>query len=270
MKFTCNKESLQDATNIVQKAAAANSTLTILMGILITAKDNKIKLTCNNLEIAIECTIDAQVEREGTVVVNSRLFSDIIRNLAGDLVHVNVNDQFVTNIICGGSKFDILGISSEEFPLLPVVEEEKSLNLLQSELKELIKSTIFAAGTNENKLILTGCLLEAEKNNITMVAVDGYRLALRQIQVKNELPQLSFVVPAKNLGELNKIIDDSEENIQITVSNKNISFDFNGVKFVSRLLDGEFIDYEKLYPKNLPQLCVLEQQNLKMLLKEHL
>lgn len=250
MKFTCDKASLQEVTNIVQKAAATNSTLTILMGILLTVKNNKLKLTCNNLEIAIECTIDAQIEKEGSVVVNSRLFSDIIKKLACDLVHISVNDNFVTNITGGGSNYDILGISAEEFPLLPSVDEETKLVLTQKELKELIKSTIFAAGTSENKLILTGCLLKAEENNIVMVAVDGYRLALRQIAVKNEIPNATFVIPAKNLGELNKIITDSENNIQIIVSNKNISFDFEGVRFVSRLLDGEFIDYEKIIPKD--------------------
>lgn len=250
MKFTCDKASLQEATNIVQKAAATNSTLTILMGILITAKDNKIKLTCNNLDVAIECNINAQIEKEGTVVVSSRLFFDIMKNLAGDLVHISVNDKFVTNITGGGSNYDILGICAEEFPLLPTVEEETSLFLSQRELKELIRSTIFAAGTSENKLILTGCLLKAEDNNIIMVAVDGYRLALRQIQVKHDHPKTSFVIPARNLSELNKIIADSDENIQIIISNKNISFDFNGVRFVSRLLDGEFIDYEKIIPKS--------------------
>ncbi|MDD4688115.1 MAG: DNA polymerase III subunit beta [Eubacteriales bacterium] len=249
MRFICNKSDLTNAVNIVQKAALSNSTSPVLMGILLEAKGDTLSLTCNNLEIAICNVIPAQVDMEGSVVVKCSLFSDIIRKVDGDLVHINVNENMVANIVCGGSNYDISGFKIDEFPVLPVVDKKSSVTITKRQLKDLIKCTTFAAGISESKLILTGCLVEIKNGEITMVAVDGFRLAIRTIKT-NADTDASFVIPAKSLNELSKIIEDSDDNVEIIISDKNICFVYDGVKFVSRLLEGDYIPYEKIIPSD--------------------
>lgn len=254
MKFTCDKLAISDAVGIVQKAVAARSTLSVLEGIMIKAKDNKIILTGNDLEIGIESVIEANVEEEGSIVVNSKLFGEIIRKLSGEQVVIEVNSNNVTKIKCGNSKFNINGISAEEFPEIPKFDADFNITLSQKQLKDIVRHTIFAVGTSESKLILTGCLLEAYGTHINMVAVDGFRLALKKITTENEtvsgyLGDVSLVIPSKTLNELTKIIEDSDGDIKILCSQKNVRFEFENVVFTSRLLEGDYIDYKKIIPQ---------------------
>lgn len=253
MKFTCDRNVLTEAINISQKAVASRSTLPVLEGLLIKAADGKVIITGNDLEIGIECILEAEIEYEGSIVVNSRLFGDIIRKMSGDVVSIDVNSNNVTNIKCGNSKFNISGIEASEFPEINRFDVEYDITLTQKQLKELVRHTIFAVGTNESKVILTGCLLEASGNNVNMVAVDGFRLAYKKITCENNtvsgiMGDVSLVIPSKSLNELIKIIDDSDDEIKIFCSEKNVRFEFNNVIFTSRLLEGDYIDYKKIIP----------------------
>ncbi len=253
MKFTCNRNVLTEAINISQKAVATRSTLPVLEGLLIKAYNDKVVITGNDLEIGIECILEAEVEIEGSIVVNSRLFGDIIRKMTGDTVSVDVNSNNVTNIKCGNSKFNITSIEAAEFPEINRFDVEYDITLTQKQFKELVRHTIFAVGTNESKMILTGCLLEASGNNVNMVAVDGFRLAYKKITCESDvingyLGDVALVIPSKSLNELVKIIDDSDEEIKIYCSEKNVRFEFNNVIFTSRLLEGDYIDYKKIIP----------------------
>lgn len=254
MKFTCDRNSLTNAINIAQKAVAVRSTLPVLEGLLIKAKNGKVVITGNDLEIGIECIFEAEIESEGSVVVNSRLFGDIIRKMTGDSVIIDVNQNNVTTIRCGNSKFNITGIEAAEFPEIQRFDVQYEINLTQKQLKELVRRTIFAVGTNELKMILTGCLLEASGKNVQMVAVDGYRLAYKKIECENDivsgyLGDVSIVIPSKSLNELIKIIEDKDEEIKIYCSEKNIRFEFDNVIFTSRLLEGDYLDYKKIIPE---------------------
>lgn len=253
MKFTCNRNVLTEAINISQKAVATRSTLPVLEGLLIKAYNDKVVITGNDLEIGIECILEAEVEIEGSIVVNSRLFGDIIRKMTGDTVSVDVNSNNVTNIKCGNSKFNITSIEAAEFPEINRFDVEYDITLTQKQFKELVRHTIFAVGTNESKMILTGCLLEASGNNVNMVAVDGFRLAYKKITCESDvingyLGDVALVIPSKSLNELVKIINDSDEEIKIYCSEKNVRFEFNNVIFTSRLLEGDYIDYKKIIP----------------------
>ena len=253
MKFTCDRNSLTYAINIAQKAVAARSTLPVLEGLLIKAKNGRVVITGNDLEIGIECIFEAEIESEGSVVVNSRLFGDIIRKMTGESVVIDVNDNNVTNIRCGNSKFNITGIEAAEFPEIQRFDVQYEINLTKKQLKELVRSTIFAVGTNELKMILTGCLLEASGKNVNMVAVDGYRLAYKKIECENDtvsgyFGDVAIVIPSKSLNELTKILDDKDEEIKIFCSEKNIRFEFDNVVFTSRLLEGDYLDYKKIIP----------------------
>ena len=253
MKFICDRELLTNAVNITQKAVALRSTLPVLEGLLICARDNKVVITGNDLEIGIETKIDAEVEIEGSIVINSRLFGDIVRKMTGDSVVIETNPNNVTNIKSGNSKFNITGIDSAEFPEIQKFETEYDITIQQKQLKELVRRTIFAVGTNESKMILTGCLLEASGKSVNMVAVDGFRLAYKKIVCENEvingyLGDASLVIPSKSLNELIKIIDDKDDEIKIYCSEKNVRFEFDNVIFTSRLLEGDYIDYKKIIP----------------------
>lgn len=253
MKFICDRELLTNAVNITQKAVALRSTLPVLEGLLICARDNKVVITGNDLEIGIETKIDAEVEIEGSIVINSRLFGDIVRKMTGDSVVIETNPNNVTNIKSGNSKFNITGIDSAEFPEIQKFETEYDITIQQKQLKELVRRTIFAVGTNESKMILTGCLLEASGKSVNMVAVDGFRLAYKKIECENEvingyLGDASLVIPSKSLNELIKIIDDKDDEIKIYCSEKNVRFEFDNVIFTSRLLEGDYIDYKKIIP----------------------
>lgn len=254
MKFICDRNSLTNAVNIAQKAVAARSTLPVLEGLLIKANNGRVVVTGNDLEIGIECIIEAEVEVAGSVVVNSRLFGEIVRKMTADYVTIEVNGNNVTNIRCGNSKFNITGIDATEFPDVQKFDVQYEINLTQKQLKELVRRTIFAVGTNELKMILTGCLLEAYGKNVNMVAVDGYRLAYKKITCEKEtvsgyVGDVSIVIPSKALNELVKIIEDKDDEIKIYCSEKNIRFEFDNVVFTSRLLEGDYLDYKKIIPE---------------------
>ncbi len=254
MKFTCDKTALTEAVNIVQKAVATRSTLAVLEGILIKARDGKVILTGNDLEIGIEGIIGAEVLSEGKVVVNSNLFCTAVRKMTGETVVIETTASNTVSIKCGNSDIKLNGINGEEFPEIPKFETEFDLVLMQRELKDLIRHTIFAVGTSESKLILTGCLLEASGNNVNMVAVDGFRLALKKLSRQEEsvsgiVTDVSIVIPSKTLKEINNIIGENDEKIIIRCSQKNVRFEFDNIIFTSRLLEGDYIDYKKIIPQ---------------------
>ncbi|MCK9479310.1 MAG: DNA polymerase III subunit beta [Firmicutes bacterium] len=253
MKITCNTTALTEAVNIVQKAVASRSTLPVLEGILLKASEGKVTLTGNDLEIGIECAIDAQIASEGGVVVNSSLFGNAVRKLSAELVLIEMGSNNIVKIKSGGSEITLTGINAGEFPEIPKFETEYDIVLTQREIKKLIRHTIFAVGTSEAKLILTGCLLEAAENNVNMVAIDGFRLALKKIStekasVSGYLGDVGIVIPSKTLKEINNIADESDDNVIIRCSQKNIRFEFGNVIMTSRLLEGDFIDYKKIIP----------------------
>jgi len=249
MIFKCDRASLTDAINTVQKAVAARSTRPILEGILIKAKNGFVTLTGNDLEIGIEATINADIEKEGKIVVNSSLFGTVIRKMSDENVKITLNDSNNTvTIKCGSSEIRINGIEAEEFPEIPKFDTEAEISLSQKELKNLIKSTIFAVGTSEAKLILTGCLLESTDDGINMVAVDGFRLAFKSTKPEDKNSVVSMVIPSKALKEINNITNDTDDIVTLKYSPKNIRCEFDNVVITSRLLEGEYIDYKKIIP----------------------
>ncbi|WHH57247.1 DNA polymerase III subunit beta [Petroclostridium sp. X23] len=249
MKLSCQKNTLLDAISVAQKAVSTKSTLQILEGILLEASDNILKLTGNDLELGIECSIQADIQQTGAIVLNSRIFGDIVRKLPNDTVFLEVQDNNNVYIKCGNSEFNIMGISSVEFPELPSVQKENPFTISQEKLRSMIKQTIFAVGTNENKIILTGSCLEVDEGYLNMVSVDGYRLAMRKEPIHSLENKLSFVIPGKTLNELSKIIKEEEQDINIYITAKHVLFEFDNCRMVSRLLEGEFLNYKQIIPK---------------------
>ena len=175
MKFICEKDKILKALNSVIKAVATNTTMPILEGILIQTNDNEIKFTTYDLEIGIEYIMEAEVKEQGTTVVNAIMFSEIIRKLPDTEIRISLNDKNLLEIECEGSHYKLATMNPDEFPELPKIEVENSIEIEQNLLKNMIRKTIFAVSTEESRPIFTGCLLEAENNKLIIVAVDGFR-----------------------------------------------------------------------------------------------
>lgn len=246
MWFTCEKELLENAINTVQRAASNKTTYAILEGILINAKDNKVTLTATDLDLGIETYINAQVNKNGSIVLNSKLLSELIRKLPNDIITVKMEDNNVF-IKCQKSEFTLVGNNPEEFPSLPAINENIMYELSQDLLKNMIKQTIFAIAQDETRPILTGILFEIKDGVLNFVALDGYRLALKSEKIGN-FQNISAVIPGKTLNEISKILEPTDNTVKITFTPNHILFTLDNTKIISRLLDGDFINYRQIVP----------------------
>ncbi len=248
MKFICEKAELLKSIDIVSKAINPNNPIDILKGIKIDAKDN-IKFTGSDSDLSIESILNAEVKEEGTLIVDSRIFYDIIKNLPDGKVKIFTSENNELKIICSNTQFNILYLSSAGFPEIQKIEEGDNIRIYSKNLKQLIKNTIFAVSDDESRPILTGTLFEINKSNIKAVSIDRFRLALRnQIIPETEFNDLSFVVSAKVLNEIQKILKDDNEIVDITIKDNSVMFKFASFTIISRLLEGEFLDYNKFIP----------------------
>ena len=250
MKFSCEKALLQAAISTASRAVSPKSSIPALEGILLEA-DNELRLTGYNLETGIRTTVPADIQSGGTLVLGARLFGEIIRKLPDDMVTFSA-ENYMVNIKCGMSEFNILGTDPEEFPELPTVEYQNSFLIEQQKLKSMISQTLFAVSDNESRPIHTGSLFEIEENSLTIVSVDGYRLALRHeaISKREGAETFSFVVPGAALNEVEKICSDSEETASVTQGARHIMFKIGDTMLVSRRLEGEFLAYRQAIPRN--------------------
>lgn len=250
MKIVCYKDTIIKAINSVVKGVASKTTMPILEGILIQTNDNEIKLTTYDLEIGIEYIMECEVKEQGSTVVNAIMFSEIIRKLPDSEISIELTNNNLLVIECEGSLYKLATMNPEEFPELPKIEVEKSIEIEQNTLKNMIKRTIFAVSTEESKQIFTGCLFEVEESKLNIVAVDGFRLAKRSAFLTNKTNEFKAVIPSKTLNEVNKIILDSFETIKIGVSKNQALFEMDNCKIVTRILDGDFLNYKSVIPNN--------------------
>jgi DNA polymerase-3 subunit beta len=250
MKFSCEKAILQAAVNTAARAVSTKSSIPALEGILVEAGE-VLRLTGYNLETGIRTEAEAEVSEAGSVVLNARLFSELVRRLPDDMV-VFRSEGDNMHIKCGMSEFNLAGTAADEFPELPLVDDKKSIVIEERLLKALIGETLFAVSTNESRPIHTGSLFEAEDGRLTVVSVDGYRLALRREAAVTNGEGISFVVPGQALSEVEKIASDEEKMVTITIGNRHIMFSFGTTVLISRRLEGEFLDYKKAIPRSNP------------------
>ena len=250
MKIVCYKDTLLKALNSVIKGVASKTTNPILEGILIQTNENQVKLTTYDMELGIEYIIDSDVKEQGSTVVNAIMFSEIIRKLPDSEIYITLNSNNLLEIECEGALYKLTTMNPDEFPELPKIEIENSIDLEQNMLKNMIRKTIFAVSTEENRPIFTGCLFEVENNKLNVVAVDGFRLALRSIYLPVKVNDFKAVIPGKTLNEVNKIISDSFEPVKIGVSKNQALFEMDNCKIVTRILDGEFLNYKNVIPSN--------------------
>ncbi len=252
MKFTCDQQAFVKALNIVSKAVTSRTTIPILKGILIKCEDNnKIRLSSSDLEISIETMLDANIEEKGSTVVSAKLFNDIIRKLPTGTIIIEVNEEGTIKIISGHSEFTLQGLPEEDFPKITEENEGKELIFDKELLKNMIKGTCYAASIDESRGIITGTLMEIRKDMITMVALDGFRMAIKREKVVNE-KEMDVVIAARIMNEIGKILSEQEEDeeVRISVDEKKAIFVLENTKIVARLMEGDFIKYKDILPQN--------------------
>ena len=262
MKLVCEKDVILKAINSVTKAVASKTTMPILEGILIQTNDKEVKFTTYDLEIGIEYIMECTVEEQGATVVNAIMFSEIIRKLPDAEIHIEINENNLLVIECEGSLYKLATMNPEEFPELPKIDIENSIEMEQNSLKDMVRKTIFAVSTEENRPIFTGCLFEIRNNKLNVVAVDGFRLAWKSKFLQTAVNDFSAVIPGRTLNEINKILNDSFDTIKIGVSKNQALFEMENCKIVTRILDGEFLNYKSVIPNNWETRIRVNKNNL--------
>ena len=250
MKFSCEKYLLQSACGTASRAAASKSPIPALEGLLLQASD-RLTVTGYDLKKGIYTQLEAEVKEQGSVVVGARLFGEMIRRLPDGIVTISTDINNNVNVKCGKSEFNFMGISPEDYPEMPVVDGVNNIALPQKILGSMINQTIFAVADNDMRPIYTGTLFDIEGDELTLVAVDGYRLAKRSEKLESaRMENCSFVVPGSALADIERICGDSEELVKISVGAKHISFSIGETVVVSRRLEGEFLNYKKSIPES--------------------
>lgn len=248
MKFTCDKYELQQAVAVCSRATAAKSPVPALEGILITAGDT-LRLTGYDLKKGIYTDIDADIDVCGSIVVNARLFGEMIRRMPDGRVSFSVDENENVYLKCGKNEYKFMGISTDDYPEIPTIDNGSSMTMPMAILKSMINQTIFAVADTDVRPIYTGALFEVEEKELTIVAVDGYRLAKRVEKLNDaKLKKSSFVVPGSSLSDVERICTEGEGNVDINVGAKHISFSIGGTVVISRRLEGEFMNYRKSIP----------------------
>lgn len=249
MKIVCNCQSLTEAITNVQRAVSTKSNNPALEGILFKANANSLTLCGYDLELGITTTLPAEVLSEGSVVLSAKLISDIVRRLPAETVTIDTNEKLMTTIISGAVDFKIIGMSADEYPDIPSVKGDSNIIIKGEILSSMISQTLFAIADSDIKPVQKGSLFEIENNIIKIISVDGYRLAMR---TENLIcgEKKSFIIPGKSLAEVVKLIKDGEKDVEIVVGDKHIIFKIDNYSVISRLIEGEFMNYAAAIPSS--------------------
>ena len=262
MIFSVERAKFLDAVSRLQRVVSGKTSMPVLEGILISAEQGKITLVSYNLEMGMKKEIYANCKEAGDIVINARLLADILRRMNGLQVEISADEKLNCNIKCGEATFDIMGMAANDFPEMPSVSDNLNFSLSGEILSDMVRGTIFATAQNEGaKPILTGINFSSESGKICLVAIDGYRLAIRNEKIEN-IKDFEFTVSGRAVGEAVKLIDEETENVEISVGDRLICFKISGYSFISRLLDGDFVNYKKTLPETYRQRVVVNTREL--------
>lgn len=251
MKIICKKSDLLKSVSIVMKAVSSRTTMPILECILIDASSNSIKLTANDMELAIQTDVEGRIEEEGMIAINAKILSEIIRRLPDNDVTIKTMENNQTSITCEKAKFDIPGREAEEFSYLPKVEKEGSISLSQFVLKESIRQTIFSISDSETNKLMAGELFEIKGNHLRLATLDGHRISIRKIEMEGNFEEKKLVIPGKTLIEISKILSgEIESQVIISYTDNHVVFEFDKTIVVSRLIEGEYFKIDQMLSKD--------------------
>lgn len=247
MKIICSRSELLNGVQIVSKAVPTNTTMSILECILIDVKEDSIKFTANDTELGIETLVEGQVVQTGTVALEARMFLDVVRKLPECDVTIETNDTYHATISWMKSKISIPGKQGDDFTKLPNVEKEECIVLSQFTLKELIRQTIFSVGFGSTNKIMTGVDLLIKNDQLKITSLDGHRISIRKVQLKNIYSEKEVIIPGKTLNEISKILSgDAESDVAVYITNNHVLFEFDKTIVVSRLIEGKYFSVDKM------------------------
>ena len=261
MKILCDRQKLSDAVTNVMRCVSVKSSISALEGVLLHTVPNGVELTGYDMDMAMQTTMAAKVETSGEIVLPAKLFADILRRLPEEMVSLEVDSRLTTVIASGETSFSLMGISAVEFPELPVIQDIVAVELSGSILYSMIHQTRFAVAVSDAKPIHTGILVEVRPGRLRLVSVDGYRMAIRTEPIRTE-ETLNIVVPGKTLGEVEKLIGEDTETVKFMVGKRHIMFTIGKYVVFSRLLDGEFLEYEASVPQDSITSIVMNTRRL--------
>ena len=247
MKLVCSKSNLLNGVQIVSKAVSNKTTMSILECIMVDASKGIITLTANDMDLGIETIIDGEIIEKGVIALDAKIFLEIVRKLPDSDITIETDSSYKTLITCEKAKFTIIGKSGEDFSYLPVVEKEDSIIISQFTLKEIVRQTIFSISDNDNNKLMTGELFEINGDELKVVSLDGHRISIRKIQLKESYEEKKVVVPGKTLNEVSKILPGgAESDVTISFTSKHIVFEFDNTTVVSRLIEGEYFKIDQM------------------------
>ena len=265
MKLIFQKDDLLNGINIVLKAVSSKTTMAILGCILIDASDHQICLTANDMELGIETKVNGVIESRGKIALDAKLFSEIIRKLSGgeSPITIESDEKFNTTISCEKSVFHIQGKDGDEFSYLPYIERDQFITLSQFSLKEVIRQTIFSISVNDSNKMMTGELFEVKGNELKVVSLDGHRMSIRKIILKDHYQDMKVIVPGKTLNEISKILSgDNEKEVTVFFGKNHILFEFEDTLVVSRLIEGEYFRIEQMLSSDYATKVTVNRREL--------
>ena len=263
MKFSCEIQTLRSAVSMATRAVASKSSIPALEGLLLTAHDSILTVSGYNMQLGIRTRFECDVAEEGEIVLNARLFGDIIRRMPDDTLTLSANEKLTVHLSCGDADVDIMALSAADFPELPEVEEKYSVALPEKTLRSMIEETVFAVSTNESRPVHMGSLFEISDAGLTVVSVDGFRLALRREPLEHiSGGAFSFVAPGTALSEVQRICEDIDEFVNITLGERHILFEVGETQLICRRLEGEFLDYKAAIPRRNPISVIVDKKDL--------
>ncbi len=263
MKIVCTKSSLLNGVQTVSKAVPSKTTMSILECILVDTTSGSIKLTANDMELGIETVINGKILEKGMIALDAKIFLEIVRKLPDNDITIETDSSFKTTITCEKAKFNIIGKSGEDFSYLPEIEKKDSVVVSQFTLKEVVRQTIFSIADNENNKLMTGELFEIDNDTLKVVSLDGHRISIRKISLKNSYAKKKVVVPGKTLSEVSKILSgDMDKDVNIFFTDKHILFEFNNTVVVSRLIEGEYFKIDQMLSSDYETKIKMNKKDL--------
>lgn len=263
MKLVCSKSNLLNGVQIVSKAVPNKTTMSILECILIDATGREIKLIANDMELGIETVIEGEILEKGQIALDAKILLDIVRKLPDNDVTIETDKSYKTNITCEKAKFAIIGKSGEDFSYLPSIEKIDSIVVSQFTLKEVVRQTIFSIADNENNKMMSGELFDINGDTLKVVSLDGHRISIRKILLKNSYPSRKVIVPGKTLNEVSKILSgDADKDVSIFFTGKHIVFDFDKTTVVSRLIEGEYFKIDQMLSSDYETKVTVNKKEL--------
>ena len=263
MKLVCSKGNLLNGLQVVSQAAPNKTTMSILECILIDSTEGQIKLTANDMELGIETIIDGTIVEKGIIALDAKIFLEIVRKLPDNDITITTDANFKTTITCEKAKFNIIGKSGEDFSYLPMIERNDSILLSQFTLKEVIRQTIFSISDNESNRLMSGELFEINGDTMRVASLDGHRISIRKIELKESYPARKVVVPGKTLNEISKILSgDADKDVTIFFTDKHIVFEFDNTTVVSRLIEGEYFKIDQMLSSDYETKVTINKKEL--------